>query len=270
MVPISIYIVEDELILSSILKSQLEGFGYEIVGSAPTGEQCLLEIADLSQQGREPEIVLMDIHLKGEIDGIEVAKILIQKFNCAIIFLTGQSSKEIYERSFRIKPFGYLVKPVDIEQTRMTIEIASYQRRLELENRIYQKELEKLLEKRAKEDSHMINRYQAIVENSPFGLMVIQQDKIVFANHQVIAMLDCNADDLLQTGRDAFLERCCPDDRDKLLPIFAPEPLVRQCYQWNPVRLKTLTGAEKAVRLCVKIIDFEGNTAIHLTFSEIP
>jgi len=159
MVPISIYIVEDELILSSILKSQLEGFGYEIVGSAPTGEQCLLEIADLSQQGREPEIVLMDIHLKGEIDGIEVAKILIQKFNCAIIFLTGQSSKEIYERSFRIKPFGYLVKPVDIEQTRMTIEIASYQRRLELENRIYQKELEKLLEKRAKEDSHMINRY---------------------------------------------------------------------------------------------------------------
>ena len=104
--PISIYIVEDELLISASLKSQLQQFGYDIFGSSIRGESCLDDIAELSKQGREPEIVLMDIHLRGELDGIDTAKKIIEKFNCAIIFLTGQSSKEIYERSFKIKPFG--------------------------------------------------------------------------------------------------------------------------------------------------------------------
>ena len=145
--PISIYIVEDELLISASLKSQLQQFGYDIFGSSIRGESCLDDIAELSKQGREPEIVLMDIHLRGELDGIDTAKKIIEKFNCAIIFLTGQSSKEIYERSFKIKPFGYLLKPIDMDQTKMTIEIASYQRNLEVQNKLYQKDLEALLEK---------------------------------------------------------------------------------------------------------------------------
>ena len=59
--PISIYIVEDELLISASLKSQLQQFGYEISGSSIRGESCLEEIAELSRQGREPEIVLMYI-----------------------------------------------------------------------------------------------------------------------------------------------------------------------------------------------------------------
>ena len=78
--PISIYIVEDELLISASLKSQLQQFGYTICGSSIRGESCLEEIAELSKQGREPEIVLMDIHLRGELDGIDTAKKIIEKF----------------------------------------------------------------------------------------------------------------------------------------------------------------------------------------------
>ena len=123
--PISIFIVEDELLISANLRSQLQSFGYEVLGSSTKGEQCIQDIERLSKEGKEPEIVLMDIHLRGEMDGIETARRLVEKFNCAIIFLTGQSSKEIYERSFKIKHFGYLLKPIDMEQTKMTIEIAA-------------------------------------------------------------------------------------------------------------------------------------------------
>ncbi len=121
MKPISLYIVEDELIISASLKSQLQNFGYEILGSSTRGESCLEEIEKLSSQGREPEIILMDIHLRGELDGIDTAEKINEKYNCGIVFLTGQSSKEVYERSFKIKPFGYLIKPIDIEQTKLTI-----------------------------------------------------------------------------------------------------------------------------------------------------
>ena len=84
--PISIFIVEDELLISASLKSQLQSFGYEVLGSSTKGEQCVEEIERLSKEGKEPEIVLMDIHLRGEIDGIETARRLVDKFNCAIIF----------------------------------------------------------------------------------------------------------------------------------------------------------------------------------------
>jgi len=195
--PISIYIVEDELLISASLKSQLQQFGYEISGSSTRGELCLEEITALSEQGREPEIVLMDIHLRGELDGIETARRINDKFNCAIIFLTGQSSKEVYERSFKIKPFGYLLKPIDMEQTKMTIEIASYQRNLEIENTLYQKNLEALLEKRSQENREMVAMYQTIIDNSQMGFTIRQEDRFVFANSRVAELFGYSLDEFL-------------------------------------------------------------------------
>jgi len=175
---ISIFIVEDELLISASLKSQLQSFGYVVLGSSTRGEQCIEEIERLSKEGKEPEIVLMDIHLRGEIDGIETARSLVEKFNCAIIFLTGQSSKEIYERSFKIKPFGYLLKPIDMEQTKMTIEIAAYQRNLEIENRVYQQQLEILLEQRKRENDEITALYHTITNNSLVGMTITQDIKL--------------------------------------------------------------------------------------------
>lgn len=194
---ISIFIVEDELLISASMKSQLQSFGYEVLGSSTKGEQCIEEIERLSKEGKEPEIVLMDIHLRGGIDGIETARRLVDKFNCAIIFLTGQSSKEIYERSFKIKPFGYLLKPIDMEQTKMTIEIAAYQRNLEIENLIYQQQLENLLETRKRENDEIMSMYKTMVDNSLVGMTITQEEKIVFANNRISEILGLEKEELV-------------------------------------------------------------------------
>jgi len=266
--PISIYIVEDELLISASLKSQLQQFGYDICGSSLRGEVCLDEISELSKQGREPEIVLMDIHLRGEMDGIDTAKKIIEKFNCAIIFLTGQSSKEIYERSFKIKPFGYLLKPIDMEQTKMTIEIASYQRNLEIQNTLYQKKLEALLEKRSQENKELIDMYQIIINNSLMGLTIMQDEKFVFVNDRTADIFELTPNAVLKFSLDNILDLVHPDDRANVIALFRSDT---NGNEGNKHRLRILTGKnrQKFLETSIKRVEFKGKPAIHQTFLDI-
>ncbi len=142
---VTIYIVEDELLIAACLRDQLEETGFQIFGISTRGEKSIEEIKKLRNEGREPEIVLMDINLRGQMDGIETARQITELFDCAIIFLTGQSSREVYERSFDIKPFSCVLKPYDQEQMIMAIEIAAYQRKLEIENKEIKEKLASIL-----------------------------------------------------------------------------------------------------------------------------
>ncbi|MEI7980662.1 MAG: response regulator [Bacteroidota bacterium] len=268
MKPISVYIVEDELLISASLKSQLQSFGYEILGSSSQGETCLEEITELSRTGKEPEIILMDIHLRGEQnDGIEVAKKINEKFNCAIIFLTGQSSKEVYDRSFKIKPFGYLLKPIDMEQTKMTIEIAAYQRNLEIENRLYQKDLEALLEKRSRENLELMSMYQTIVNNSLIGLTIMQDEKFVFANYRAAEIFGCQLDEFLTFSKNDIIQFIHPEDQSKALSAYSVQFYgVGQSFL---VRIITRSGTLKKMEAYIKTVEFKGIPALHQTFMEI-
>ena len=266
--PISIYIVEDELLISASLKSQLQQFGYEICGSSIRGESCLEDIAELSANGREPEIVLMDIHLRGELDGIDTAKRIIERFNCAIIFLTGQSSKEIYERSFKIKPFGYLLKPIDMEQTKMTIEIASYQRNLEIQNTLYQKDLEALLEKRSLETKELISMYQTIVDNSMMGLTIMQNNKFVFVNARTAEIFGHPADLFFSFSGHDLVDRIHPEDREKV-SFLLQENLNGEDGVKRRVRIYTQDNQIKHIEASFRMVQFKGRPAIHQTFLDI-
>jgi len=269
MKPISIYIVEDELLISASLKSQLQQFGYEIVGSAIRGETSLEEIASLSEIGKEPEIVLMDIHLRGELDGIETAKLINERFNCAIIFLTGQSSKEIYERSFKIKPFGYLLKPIDMEQTKMTIEIAAYQRYLEIENTLYQRDLEALLEKRSQENRELMLMYQTIIENSLMGLTIIQDDRFVFANRRSAEIFGVSPEEFLAYTCAEVFRVIHPDDREKIAGLVKvrnePDKLPAAAH----FRIYVDGHEIRHIETHIKPVLFRGMPAIHQTFLDV-
>ncbi len=267
--PISIYIVEDELLISASLKSQLQQFGYEISGSSIRGESCLEEIAELSRQGKEPEIVLMDIHLRGELDGIETAKLINDTFNCAIIFLTGQSSKEIYDRSFKIKPFGYLLKPIDMEQTKMTIEIAAYQRNLEIENTLYQKDLEALLEKRSQENKELMAMYQTIVDNSLMGLTIMQDEKFVFANQRTAEIFGYPLEEFLSFAISDIVNLLHPDDRMKVIALSQSRLSGNEQPQNTRIRIVTRDKQLKHIETHVKLVLFKGKPALHQTFLDI-
>jgi PAS domain S-box-containing protein len=114
-----ILIVEDERIVAHDLKKDLENFGYTVCGIASCGRDAI----SMAEE-EHPDLVLMDINIKGNIDGIQVAKVMKNRFNVPVIFLTGYADENTLERVKEATPAGYLVKPFKQREVRAAIEIA--------------------------------------------------------------------------------------------------------------------------------------------------
>jgi CheY-like chemotaxis protein len=109
-------IVEDEIILAKSLEMYLSDLGYEICGLVANGQKSLKIVED-----KKPDIVLMDINLYGEIDGIEAAKRIKTLFSIPIVFMTGYEDEETMERANCVEHSGYLIKPVEPEDLQSVI-----------------------------------------------------------------------------------------------------------------------------------------------------
>ena len=121
-----IFIVEDEAIVVESLNDHLESLGYTISGQASSGEQALLKISK-----NESDLVLMDIMLKGEMDGVETAKQVSCLYGIPVVFLTAYSDSETLKRAKLVEPFGYLIKPYNVRELHTTLEITLYKHRME-------------------------------------------------------------------------------------------------------------------------------------------
>ncbi len=151
-----IMIVEDDDVLSALMKAYLQKLNYEIAGNATSGEQAV-EMA----KEQNPDLILMDIAMPGKFDGLEAAEIIIDNQNIPIIFLTAFSGKEFIEQAARLTPYGYLVKPVKRDQLKAAIDIALSRR--EMEMRIFKSE----------------ERYRAVVEDQIELVCRYQPDKVL-------------------------------------------------------------------------------------------
>jgi PAS domain S-box-containing protein len=125
-----ILVVEDEVIVARDIGQHLTRLGYEVVGQCRSGEEAIQE-ADRHR----PEVVLMDIHLAGELDGIEAARTIRKQTGAAIVFLTAFSGPETIERAKHIEPFGYVIKPFNPHYLHAVIEMALYKHHAETQLR---------------------------------------------------------------------------------------------------------------------------------------
>lgn len=123
MIPVrpKVVIVEDEVIVATQLRKRLETMGYTVPAIASSGRQALRTIAEVG-----PDVILMDIVLKGKMTGIEVAERTRAQFHIPVIFLTAYGDSETISQAKQTTPFGYLLKPFDSDTLRATIEIALY------------------------------------------------------------------------------------------------------------------------------------------------
>ncbi len=122
-----ILVVEDERIVALNLQQRLIKLGYEVPAVVASGEQALQKISDL-----RPDLVLMDINIEGDIDGIETAARIPSELNIPVIYLTAYSQENILERARITKPYGYLVKPFSERALHATIQMALERRNSDL------------------------------------------------------------------------------------------------------------------------------------------
>ncbi|MFH1090014.1 MAG: response regulator [Pseudomonadota bacterium] len=125
---IKIMVVEDEIVVAADLTAQLMELGYDTCGFAVTGEEAV----NLAMS-RQPDLILMDINLSGDMDGIEAAARIRRHTGIPIVFITAHADTELVKRASTIEPSGYLVKPFEPRELFANIETALYRARAEKE-----------------------------------------------------------------------------------------------------------------------------------------
>jgi PAS domain S-box-containing protein len=116
-----ILIVEDEAIIAMEIERQLQNLGYEVISIVDTGEKAIKKA-----EADKPDLIMMDIRIKGEMDGIDTAEIIRKQFGIPVIFSTAYLDEERIERAKITMPFGYVMKPIRERDLKVTIEMALY------------------------------------------------------------------------------------------------------------------------------------------------
>lgn len=137
-----IVIVEDEGIVALQIKGKLEQKGYEVVGMFASGEEALQNI-----QALRPDLIMMDMTLQGELDGIETALQLSEQCDIPVVYLTAHSDEISIARAGTTLPYGYLLKPFDAQELHITVQMALLKHKSDKEKKELTEKLQQALDK---------------------------------------------------------------------------------------------------------------------------
>jgi len=183
-----ILIVEDEVIVALDIEKKVVKMGYEVVGRVTSGEAAI----DMVKK-TPPDLILMDITLEGDIDGIEAAGRIQRHFDIPIIYLTAHSHQQTLERAKITEPNGYIVKPFERKSLHATIEMALYKHHMKL----------KLKEK----DVNFSN----LAENASDGILIATVNgSHVYTNRRATELTGYNVSQLLKV----YFKRSREDDKN--------------------------------------------------------
>lgn len=154
-----VFIVEDDRFITAIFTMFLRDLGHEFVGRTSSGKEAIEKCMEL-----KPDVVLMDIHLEGDLDGIQTAEMLKRELEVPIIYISSDTSSQVIERAIVSNSYGYLVKPVNKKELGISIDLAYYKHKVDLE----QKQREQ--------------SYREFISNSPMPIIVVRSGNVMYLN----------------------------------------------------------------------------------------
>jgi PAS domain S-box-containing protein len=237
----AVFIVEDESIVAEDIRQTIENLGYSVSGIARSGEDALEKIRET-----QPDLVLMDIHLAGAMDGIEVARQVHELFKIPVIYITAHADDELLARAKVTEPYGYILKPYDERELYSVIEMAQYKHRME--QRLAERE----------------RTIRALANAIPDAIMLLDRQKRVIAINETMAqrlgrnadrvtgfpVAECNKDGSLDTvlrHLDAVIEygrkvRFEQQDRGRWYEIaLYPIPDIDRSLAWIVIQYHDIT-----------------------------
>jgi two-component system cell cycle sensor histidine kinase/response regulator CckA len=122
----TVMIVEDESIVAEDIRRSLEHLGYAVSAAVSSGEEAITAAGE-----KNPDLVLMDIVLRGDMDGIEAAEQLKTQFNIPVVYLTAYADDKKLQRAMITEPYGYILKPFEDRELHTVIEMALYKHKIE-------------------------------------------------------------------------------------------------------------------------------------------
>lgn len=167
MIKTKILVVEDEIIIAMEIADRLKSMGYDVLRIVANGEMAIK-----TTKSENPDLILMDIMIQGDMDGIETATKIHTFSDVPVIYLTANADESTLERAKVSDAFGYLIKPFEEKELNTTIEMALYKHRMEAKLRESEE------------------RFKSLVENSSIGIFRLSlQGNILHANPAFISLL---------------------------------------------------------------------------------
>ncbi|MFA0834752.1 MAG: PAS domain S-box protein [Methanobacterium formicicum] len=185
----NILLVEDEMVEAMNIKISLQSMGYDVVAIASYGEEAVEKAQNL-----KPDLILMDIILKGSMDGIAAAN-AISKLGIPVIYITALPDDSTVNRALLSAPYGYLIKPFNTRKLKISIEVALYKK--QMENKLKQSQ---------------DNYYQTIFENTSSATIIIEENKLISLVNMEFSTLTGYLKEEIE-GRMKWTDFFAPEDR---------------------------------------------------------
>lgn len=190
---ISILLVEDEGIVAHDMQDALTRLGYNIVGIASEGTQAIAMARKL-----QPELVVMDVSLRGEVDGIQAARAIHEHSPVPIIFLTGHSDTQTLQRAVLTGPLGYLIKPFQEAELHCAIEVAIHKHRADVARREHEEQLRRSAERM--QNLSLIDELTQLKNRRGFFELAQQALKMAKREHYAMALFFMDLNGLKQVN----------------------------------------------------------------------
>ncbi len=238
-----IFIIEDDRLTALDLRNSLRRIGYQVIDPVASGAEAVAKV-----NKEKPDLIITDISLEGDLDGIETVHWIQKSMDVPVIYFTAYSSPEMFKRALETNPYGYLVKPVSMDDLYTTIETAL--KRSDLERKLRISEI----------------RFRLAFENA--------MDAIVWADAETGIIIDSNrsAEWLFEKSRDEMVGRHFsslhpPDFEESIRKIFAEKAM----GSMEPVEVSIVTkaGAIKIVTINTAVTRMEERTVIQGVFRDI-
>lgn len=173
-----ILIVEDERIIANDIEVTLKRLGYSVSDTVSSGEEALQSVS-----ASQPDLVLMDVKLKGKMDGIRTAQCMHEQFHIPVIYLTAHADDKILKRAKFTKPFGYIVKPFEEKSLHTTIEMAVYKSRMDQQQEWRNLQMQKLTEAALNLRINSQSSVDAMLQT------IAEQARAIIGAHQAVTIL---------------------------------------------------------------------------------
>ncbi len=233
-----ILVVEDEHIVAEHIKMSLLRLGYSVPGIVHSGEDAIQKAEE-----KRIDLVLMDIVLKGEMDGIEAASTISSRFNIPVVYLTAYTDEKTLERAKITEPFGYIIKPFEDKDLHTAIETALYRHKVG---------------KRLKESEE---KYRSLVENAYDAIYIISPERFKYVNPAFEKLTGWRKKELI-SKKFKFWDLIHPDDRESVKTRESARKVKVEIPNRYEFRVTTKEGRTKTVEAATVEISTTGELTV--------
>ncbi|MFO8001206.1 MAG: response regulator [Marinilabilia sp.] len=237
-----VLIVEDDRFISAIFTLFLKDLGFEIIGRCKSGQEAVEEC-----RLQNPDIVLMDIHLEGDVDGIEAADVIQRECEVPVIYVSGDTSSKVIERAVITNSYGYLVKPITKKELGITMELAYYKHRADMDQK-------------RREQS-----FRNYISKAPVPIIIVQNGSIRYLNHLALELFKTHyMEDIVGMQLTDFVD-------DDFVPVLKSVFADESNEKIAPLHLQLKTFHQKPLKVeaHASLIQFNGETAFQMVLMEV-